>query len=146
MRSNMKKNLPQPYWAHVLERFPKDMNLLEAAAGYLEMRIKKNTELSINEWDNCLDEILKVYDIPDPNKSTRIRKISTKNILTIPELTYLFVTATARKWNHIIFTSEQDKSYANIAYYQDPYWQETKNNPVTQRILRGELGEDEQSS
>lgn len=71
----MKKNLPQPYWSHVLSRFPKDMNLLDAAAGYLEMRIKKNSSLSINEWDACLDEVLNVYDVADANKVTsRVRK------------------------------------------------------------------------
>lgn len=140
----MRNNLPQPYWSHVLNRFPKDTNLLEAAAGYLEMRIKKNKELSINEWDACLDEILKMYDIADPNKSvSRIRKLSTKSTITIPEVTYLFLTATARKWNHIVFTSEQDKMYANISYYQDPYWNEVKNNPKTLAILREELGADE---
>lgn len=140
----MRNNLPQPYWSHVLNRFPKDTNLLEAAAGYLEMRIKKNKELSINEWDACLDEVLKMYDIADPNKSvSRIRKLSTKSTITIPEVTYLFLTATARKWNHIVFTSEQDKMYANISYYQDPYWNEIKNNPKTLAILREELGEDE---
>ena len=140
----MRNNLPQPYWSHVLNRFPKDTNLLEAAAGYLEMRIKKNKELSINEWDACLDEILKMYDIADPNKSvSRIRKLSTKSTITIPEVTYLFLTATARKWNHIVFTSEQDKMYANISYYQDPYWNEEKNNPKTLAILREELGADE---
>lgn len=140
----MRNNLPQPYWSHVLNRFPKDNNLLEAAAGYLEMRIKKNKELSINEWDACLDEVLKTYDIADPNKpASRVRKLSTKNSITIPEVTYLFLTATARKWNHIVFTSEQDKMYANISYYQDPYWNEIKNNPKTLAILREELGNDE---
>lgn len=140
----MRNNLPQPYWSHVLNRFPKDNNLLEAAAGYLEMRIKKNKELSINEWDACLDEVLKTYDIADLNKpAPRVRKLSTKNLITIPEVTYLFLTATARKWNHIVFTSEQDKMYANISYYQDPYWNETKNNPKTLVILREELGDSE---
>lgn len=140
----MRNNLPQPYWSHVLNRFPKDNNLLEAAAGYLEMRIKKNKELSINEWDACLDEVLKTYDIADLNKpASRVRKLSTKNSITIPEVTYLFLTATARKWNHIVFTSEQDKMYANMSYYQDPYWNETKNNPKTLAILREELGDSE---
>lgn len=140
----MKKNLPQPYWAHVLSRFPKDMNLLDAAAGYLEMRIRKNSSLSINEWDACLDEVLNVYDVADANKVTsRVRKISSKNTITASELTYLFLTATARKWNHIVFTSEQDKAYANIAYYQDPYWNETKNNPESLDILRKELAGNE---
>ena len=108
------------------------------------MRIKKNKELSINEWDACLDEVLKTYDIADPDKpASRVRKLSTKNSITIPEVTYLFLTATARKWNHIVFTSEQDKMYANISYYQDPYWNETKNNPKTLAILREELGDSE---
>lgn len=139
------KQLPQPYWSHALNRFPKDNNLLEAIAGYLEMRIKKRKELSINDWDACLDEVLKTYDIADPNKSaSRIRKLSSKNSITIPEITYLFLTATARKWNHIVFTSEQDKMYANISYYQDPYWNEVKNNPKTLSILREELGDNEQ--
>lgn len=140
----MRSNLPQPYWSHVLNRFPKESNLLEAAAGYLEMRIKKHKELSINEWDACLDEVLKTYDIADPTKPTaRIRKLSAKHTITIPEITYLFLTATARKWNHIVFTSEQDKMYANISYYQDPYWNEIKNNPKTLAILREELLNDE---
>lgn len=140
----MRNNLPQPYWSHVLNRFPKESNLLAAAAGYLEMRIKKNKELSINEWDACLDEVLKTYDIADPTKpASRVRKLSAKNTITIPEITYLFLTATARKWNHIVFTSEQDKMYANISYYQDPYWNEIKNNPKTLAILREELGNDE---
>lgn len=136
----MKTNLPQPYWSHVLNRFPKDNNLLEAAAGYLEMRVKKNPELSINEWDTCLDEVLKVYDIADPNKpGSRARRIASKHSITIPEMTYLFLTATARKWNHIVFTSEQDKMYSNMSYYQDPYWNAIKNNPETLAILREEL-------
>lgn len=136
----MKKNLPQPYWAHVLSRFPKDQRLLDAAAEYLEMRINKNSDLSINDWDSCLDDVLKVYDVADPTKAqSRIRKVSNKNTITIPELTYLFLTAAARKWNHIVFTSEQDKMYANISYYQDPYWNDMKNNPATLAILREEL-------
>lgn len=141
----MKKNLPQPYWSHALMRFPKDQNLLDAIAGYLEMRTKKNSELSINDWDSCLDEVLKVYDVSDTNKTqSRVRKISGKGTITIPELTYLFLTATARKWNHIVFTTEQDRMYANISYYQDPYWNDIKNNPDTRAILRKELGDNEQ--
>ena len=139
----MRNNLPQPYWSHVLSRFPKDQRLLEAAAGYLEMRIGKNSELSINDWDSCLDDVLNVYEIADSSQS-RVRKISKKNTITIPELTYLFLTATARKWNHIVFTSEQDKMYANMSYYQDPYWNDIKNNPETLAILREELGSNEQ--
>lgn len=138
----MKNNLPQPYWSHVLNKFPKDQNLLAAIAGYLEMRIKKNKELSINEWDSCLDEVLKVYDVADVTRlQSRVRKIASKGTITVPELTYLFLTATARKWNHIVFTAEQDKMYANISYYQDPYWNETKNDPDTLVVLRKELGE-----
>lgn len=138
----MKNNLPQPYWSHVLNKFPKDQNLLAAIAGYLEMRIKKNKELSINEWDSCLDEVLKVYDVADVTRlQSRVRKIASKGTITVPELTYLFLTATARKWNHIVFTAEQDKMYANISYYQDPYWNETKNDPDTLAVLRKELGE-----
>jgi hypothetical protein len=139
----MRNNLPQPYWSHVLSRFPKDQRLLEAAAGYLEMRIGKNPELSINDWDSCLDDVLNVYEIADSTQS-RVRKISKKSTITIPELTYLFLTATARKWNHIVFTSEQDKMYANMSYYQDPYWNDIKNNPETLAILREELGSNEQ--
>ena len=139
----MRNNLPQPYWSHVLSRFPKDQRLLEAAAGYLEMRIGKNPELSINDWDSCLDDVLNVYEVADSAHS-RVRKISRKNTITIPELTYLFLTATARKWNHIVFTSEQDKMYANMSYYQDPYWNDIKNNPETLAILREELGSNEQ--
>lgn len=139
----MRNNLPQPYWSHVLSRFPKDQSLLDAAAGYLEMRVKKNKELSINEWDACLDEVLKVYDIADSNKQSRVRKIAARGTITIPELTYLFLTATARKWNHIVFTSEQDRMYANISYYQDPYWNDTKNNPDMLAVLREELDDNE---
>lgn len=139
----MKNNLPQPYWSHVLSRFPKDQSLLDAAAGYLEMRVKKNKELSINDWDACLDEVLKVYDIADSNKKPRVRKITSKGTITVPELTYLFLTATARKWNHIVFTSEQDRMYANISYYQDPYWNDTKSNPDTLAVLRKELNDNE---
>lgn len=139
----MKNNLPQPYWSHILVRFPKDNCLLEAAADYLLMRIKKNPALSIAEWDSCLDEVLKVYEIADTNKPTsRVRKIAAKNTITVPELTYLFLTATARKWNHLVFTSKQDMMYANISYYQDPFWNDTKNNPEKLAILRKELGED----
>lgn len=138
----MKNKLPQPYWSHVLNKFPKDQNLLAAIAGYLEMRIKKNKELSINEWDSCLDEVLKVYDVADVTRlQSRVRKIASKGTITVPELTYLFLTATARRWNHIVFTAEQDKMYANISYYQDPYWNETKNDPDTLAVLRKELGE-----
>lgn len=133
-------NLPQPYWNHAMERFPKDERLLKAISKYLDMRIKKNNKLSVAEWDVCLDEVLDTYEVFDPDLGTpRIRKISTKSLLTIPELTYLFLTATARKWNHIIFTTEQDRMYANISFYQDPYWNEIKNNPVTLEILRKEL-------
>lgn len=140
----MKNNLPQPYWSHVLVRFPKDNRLLEAAAGYLEMRITKNPGLSIAEWDTCLDEVLKVYEIADANKQgSRVRKIAAKDTITVPELTYLFLTATARKWNHIVFTSKQDKMYANMSYYQDPFWNDIKNTPEKLAILREELGEDE---
>ena len=140
----MKNNLPQPYWSHVLSRFPKDMRLLEAIADYLEMRISRNKSLSVAEWDNCLDEVLKTYEIADPDKPvTKIRRISTKASITIPEVTYLFLTATARKWNHVVFTAEQDKLYANISFYQDPYWNAVKNDPDKLAILREELDRDE---
>lgn len=136
----MKNNLPQPFWSHVLARFPKDNRLLEAAAGYLTMRVNKNPALSIAEWDTCLDEVLKVYEIAVPNnKNSGVRRIASKGTLTIPELTYLFLTATARKWNHIVFTSTQDKMFANISYYQDPYWNDIKNTPDKLAILREEL-------
>lgn len=134
----MKNNLPQPYWSHVLNRFPKDQGLLDSIAEYLVMRIKKNSALSINDWDSCLDEVLNTYNMADSTK-TRVRKIAAKPSITIPELTYLFLTATARKWNHIVFTAEQDKMYANMSYYQDPYWNEIKNNPDTLAILKEEL-------
>lgn len=139
----MKKNPPQPYWSHVLDRFPKDNKLLDAAADYLLMRVGKNPELSINEWDACLDEVLKTYDVAESNRSSRLRRISSKSTITVPELTYLFITATARKWNHIVFTAEQDRMYANISFYQDPYWHATKKNPDLMKILREELDEDE---
>lgn len=139
----MKANLPQPYWSHVMSRFPKDQNLLNAVAGYLDMRIKKNKELSVNEWDACLDEVLNVYEIESAEKATRVRKLGKKGTITIQELTYLFLTATARKWNHIVFTAEQDNMYTNISYYQDPYWNDIKNNPDTLAILRKELSSDE---
>jgi hypothetical protein len=87
--------------------------------------------------------VLKVYDIADSNKQSRVRKIASKGTITVPELTYLFLTATARKWNHIVFTSEQDRMYANISYYQDPYWNDTKNNPDTLALLREELDDNE---
>ena len=58
----MRNNLPQPYWSHVLNRFPKDNNLLEAAAGYLEMRIKKNKEF-VN-FSSKADEAIYTADNP----------------------------------------------------------------------------------
>lgn len=137
----MKVNQPQPYWGHVLVRFPKDMNLLESIAKYLDMRIKKNSKLSIAEWDACLDEITNVYGIV-VNSQTRKRRLSTKSQITVPELSYLFLTATARKWNHVVFTTEQDRAYSNMSFYQDPYWQATKTNPETLAILRKELADE----
>lgn len=132
------KKPPQPYWSHALTRFPKDQKLLDAIAGYLDMRIQKKGELSINEWDACLDQVLDAYEVNVPATS-KVRRISAKPTITIPELTYLFLTATARKWNHIIFTTKEDRMYANMSYYQDPYWNETKNNPETLAILKEEL-------
>ena len=114
------------YVSYAIEKLPKNPQLIQAVEEYLKMR---------------LNELLSMVEVPDLNaRNTRVRKLTGKEPITIEELIYLFNTATARRYNHIYFTQQQDRIYANMAYYQDPYWHDLKQNDETRKILEEELG------
>jgi len=128
------------YMSYAMEKLPKSSELLKAVEDYLRMRLHKNSHLSQSEWNGCIDELLDLVEIPNANqRNTRVRKLTGKEPVTIEELIYLFNTATARKYNHIYFTQQQDRMFANMSYYQDPYWHDIKQNDETRKILEEEL-------
>lgn len=128
------------YMAYALEKLPKSSELMQAVEEYLKMRLSKNSHLSQSEWNGCIDELLAMVEIPNPNqRNTRVRKLTGKEPVTIEELIYLFNTATSRRYNHIYFTQQQDRMYANMSYYQDPYWHAIKQDDSTRKILEEEL-------
>lgn len=129
------------YMSYAIEKLPKNSQLVQAVEEYLKMRLHKNSHLSQSEWNGCIDELLSMVEIPDSNaRNTRVRKLTGKEPVTVEELIYLFNTATARRYNHIYFTQQQDRMYANMSYYQDPYWHDLKQNDDTRKILEEELG------
>lgn len=136
----MPSSQQEPYWSSALKKLPKNSKLMSAVAEYLGMRLSKNPSLSVAEWNACIDELVNAYDIQEVYlKESKVRRIGRKEMITIPDLCYLFSVATSRKWNHVFFTHEQDRLYNNISFYQDPYWHDTTMNEETRRILQEEL-------
>jgi len=135
----MSESYQQPYYGYALKKLPKDERLQHQVAKYLYMRISKNKELSVSEWQLCIDELVELFDLSDTtkNKSKTKRIVAHKPRVSVMDLCYYFMVATRRKWNHIYFTHEQDVAWekTNISYYQDPYWQQQKNDPELRKIM-----------
>lgn len=139
----MPESHQEPYWSHAITKLPKDSVLMQRVSEYLYMRLFKNPKLSIGEWDECIDELVNVFDLQTNTKKgkkdTKVRKLVTKQKVTVDELCYFFQVATSRKWNHVYFTKEQDRMYDNMSFYQDPYWQKLINDVEKRKILEEEL-------
>jgi hypothetical protein len=108
------------------------------------MRLQKNKQLSLAEWEACIDELISLYDIRSRETAKRKSKLLTHSQLTkisVSDLCYLFMTATKRKLNHVYITKEQDRMYDNISFYQDPYWHKKIHDPETRRRLEEQLKE-----
>ena len=134
----------QPYWGYILEKLPKDEQLLHCAAEYLYMRLEKNKQLSMSEWKDCIDELVGAYNIKPEQYTAKPKSRSRLIVKSVPEvsitdLRYLFIVATKRKWNHVYFTREQDIQYSNSTFYADARWHEMIKNPEIQKQLEERL-------
>ena len=148
----MPESRANPYFMEAMRLLPKDDRLEHCVAEYLYMRLSKDKHLSVSDWKECIMDLVKVYGI-SPTSYIRCKKGRsvgrTKRTLvaeyppriSIPDLCYLFLTATHRKWNHVYFTKEQDIMYDNISFYQDPYWQKMIRDPETRQRLEEQLKE-----
>lgn len=142
--SLMTESYKQPYYNYAIKRLPKDDRLQHCVAEYLYMRLQKNKQLSLAEWESCIDELISLYDIRSRETVKRKSKLSVHSQLTkisVSDLCYLFMTATKRKLNHVYITKEQDRMYDNISFYQDPYWQKMIRDPETRQRLEEQLKE-----
>lgn len=142
--SLMTESYKQPYYNYAINRLPKDDRLQHCVAEYLYMRLQKNKQLSLAEWESCIDELISLYDIRSRETVKRKSKLSVRSQLTkisVSDLCYLFMTATKRKLNHVYITKEQDRMYDNISFYQDPYWQKMIRDPETRQRLEEQLKE-----
>lgn len=140
----MSESRQQPYFNYALKHLPKDDRLAHCVAEYLYMRLSKNKQLSVSDWESCIDELVNAFDVQSQGKvpKTTVRRLETrKPKISVSDLCYLFMTATKRKWNHVYFTKEQDMMYDNISFYQDPYWQKLIHDPKTRQRLEEQLKE-----
>ena len=149
----MPQSHQEPFWSIAMKLLPANSHLMQAVAEYLYMRIQKNPQLSVAEWEDCLNELIQAFVVPlkMSDMRTRVRqqrtqknapKVDNKPRLSIPpqELAYYFIVATRRKWNHVYFTKEQDIEYThNISFYQNPYWHDMVNNPEIRKVLEAQL-------
>lgn len=145
----MPQSHQEPFWSIAMKLLPADSHLMEAVSEYLYMRIQKNPQLSVADWEACLKELIQAFVVPVKASDIRLiarqkkaQKTDNKPKLSIQtqDLTYYFIVATRRKWNHVYFTKEQDMEYSNnINFYQDIYWQRLINDPETRKMLEDEL-------
>lgn len=140
----MPESRQQPYYGYAIKKLPKDEKLAHLIAEYLHVRISKNPQLSMGEWQACIDELETVFTLPNQclkDDKPKMRQIKKKPEISVTELRYLFMVAIARKWNHVYFSREQDMAWErqNFSYYQDPYWQKLKNDPESRKILEEQL-------
>lgn len=145
----MPQSHQEPFWSIAMKLLPADSHLMEAVSEYLYMRIQKNPQLSVADWEACLNELIRAFVVPVKASDIRLiarqkkaQKTDNKPKLSIQtqDLTYYFIVATRRKWNHVYFTKEQDLEYSNnINFYQDIYWQRLINDPETRKMLEDEL-------
>lgn len=152
----MPQSHQEPFWSIAMKLLPANSHLMEAVSEYLYMRIQKNPQLSVAEWEDCIQELLNEFCVKNPDgtefnsqtnqkqksKSRLARSLvaNSKPALYAQDLAYYFIVATRRKWNHVYFTKEQDWEYTdNISFYQDPYWQRMVNDPEIRKQLEAEL-------
>lgn len=128
----------QPFFKYATDRLPADSTLEQAIAEYLGMRLHKDPTMHPKVWEACIDELVAGMRINTKTKQEKPRQRvigSKSSSCTVGDLIYLFQVATLRGWNHVYFTREQDASWNNISYYQDPYWQKLKKDPATRQRL-----------
>ena len=121
----MKPLRTQPFFQYATERLPADSRLQQAIAEYLGMRLHKDPHLQVKVWEACIDELIAGMRIDVKTKEVkgRYRTVGARVLpTTVNDLIYLFQVATSREWNHVYFTKDQDASWCNMSYYQDPYW------------------------
>lgn len=152
----MPQSHQEPFWSTAMKLLPANSHLMEAVAEYLYMRIQKNPQLSVAEWEDCIQELLSEFCVKNPDgtefnsnntnkrkgRSTIARKLTGKSkpIIYAQGLAYYFIVATRRKWNHVYFTKEQDVEYThNMSFYQNPYWHAMVNDPEIRKVLEAEL-------
>ena len=148
----MPQSHQEPFWSTAMKLLPANSHLMEAVAEYLYMRIQKNPQLSVAEWEDCIQELLSEFCVSlilSPLifpfiilRSTIARKLTGKSkpIIYAQGLAYYFIVATRRKWNHVYFTKEQDVEYThNMSFYQNPYWHAMVNDPEIRKVLEAEL-------
>lgn len=138
----MKPMRTQPYFKYAVDRLPASSELAQAISEYLGMRLHKDGSLHPKIWEACIDELVAGMRI---DKATLQAKPKTRVIgaqptsALIPDLIYLFQTATLRRWNHVYFTQQQDADWNNISFYQDPYWSRITRDANLMKILQEEL-------
>ena len=138
----MKPMRTQPYWAYATKALPSDSALLQVVSEYLGMRLHKNPNLHPKDWESCIDEVCRAFEIEpktgqDKPRQRTIGKPKRPNL--IPDLIYMFQVATSRKLIHVYMTPERDAAWNNMSFWQDPYWCRIVKNPETRNILKGEL-------
>lgn len=134
----MKPLRTQPFFQYATERLPADSNLHQAIAEYLGMRLHKDPHLHVKVWEACIDELVAGMriDVKTKQQKGRYRTIGAKvPTTTVNDLIYLFQVATSRGWNHVYFTQDQDASWCNMSYYQDPYWHKLTVDQATRKQL-----------
>lgn len=120
----MKPMRTQPYYSYAISKLPSDSRIENAVAEYLGMRLSKDIALSPKVWNACIDELVVALGLDvESDTKRKARKLQiAKEVATVADIIYMLEVATARKWNHIYFTRDQDIMWDNISYYQDPYW------------------------
>lgn len=124
---------PANYMSAAQGVLPWTTEMVKAVKDYLDMRFKKDANFSLAAWQECLEELVSGLQLKKYAVQGRISKHNPHELSA--QITYLFQVATNRRWNHVYFTPEQDASWNNISYYQDPYWHKAVNEPDTRAEL-----------
>lgn len=138
----MKPMRTQPYFKYAMDNLPASSELAQAVAEYLGMRLHKDNSMHAKVWEACIDELVKGMRLDKMTSSVRSKTRvigSTPIESVIPDLIYLFQTATLRRWNRVFFTRQQDADWNNVSFYQDPYWSRVVRDATLSRILQEEL-------
>lgn len=135
----MAESRQQPYWGYVLKTMPKDNQLLKCIAEYLHMRLQKDKQLSMADWQSCLDELIEAYNIT-PSMYNITERISLRQLaidppfeITVQDLRYLFSMATQRQRNHVYITRETEMMYYTTPHGLDAEWYGMMQDPEFQK-------------